>query len=336
MTAPTIYYSDDAGAPVVSQGADSLYQILRACLIDGYGSKTAAGWSVVYDDWATNGVLTITNALATGILGLKRFNETTYGPGLFVCEAMIDSVTPVNARSGKYGINNLDSLTDSAGYQRAQFSPDTHTNWVVVANDNTVLFFSGPSSGLYSAQNQSNGGVAFMAFGALVSGVGVDNDTLGNFAVVGGNHRLSLSSSYSYGLVGNVGSTSASIGGGTVFYKDGAIGVGTLPQLLFPISDQGDQLKFTTRYLPLAPVSVVQKRQNVSGGSDIGLLPMLFSCREMSSYNTTVSILTVQQYFDTSLMSLRDSITVGGKSLTLCSLGWYSYAFISLDVGDWL
>ena len=33
--APTIYRYDDVGAPVITDGRDRLYQILKACLIDG-------------------------------------------------------------------------------------------------------------------------------------------------------------------------------------------------------------------------------------------------------------------------------------------------------------
>ncbi|MBP6260913.1 MAG: hypothetical protein KA204_08700 [Chromatiaceae bacterium] len=40
----TLFRSDDVGAPVLSGTAGSLITVLDACLVNGYGSKAAAGW----------------------------------------------------------------------------------------------------------------------------------------------------------------------------------------------------------------------------------------------------------------------------------------------------
>lgn len=50
MAAPTIYRSTDASAPTLSGQAGSLIGLLDACLVDGYGSKAAAGWGKAYTD----------------------------------------------------------------------------------------------------------------------------------------------------------------------------------------------------------------------------------------------------------------------------------------------
>ena len=44
----TVYRSTDASAPVLSNANGSLIAVLRACLVDGYGSKAAAGWTAPY------------------------------------------------------------------------------------------------------------------------------------------------------------------------------------------------------------------------------------------------------------------------------------------------
>jgi hypothetical protein len=44
MTVRT-YYSTDTSAPVLSGTAGAAVGVLSACLVDGYGSRTAAGWS---------------------------------------------------------------------------------------------------------------------------------------------------------------------------------------------------------------------------------------------------------------------------------------------------
>lgn len=337
MGAPTIYYYDDVDAPVITPGADSFYQIMRACLIDGYGSKAAAGWSVVYDDWATSGVLTITNVLQTGILGLKRFSETSFGPGLFVCEAMIDSVTPVNARSGYNELTTLDDLTDTSGYQRAQFRNVTHAKWVVIANENTVFFWSGDDDELFSAQNQQNGTIAFLGFGAMRNDQGLNDNDLGNFAIIGGNYRQAKSGSPTYTMLYDVGRTSGPSGHGTIFYSAGQLAAGEAGGLCYPWSCTSyDVLVSDSRYMPLSAVYYVHRDYGMADGVGVGLWPMLFSSLTLANYTRGHSRVVLQNYFDASLASLRDTIMLDGKTLTACSCGWNLYAFVSLDAGDWL
>jgi len=43
-----IYKSTDSGAPVLTGQFGSLTTLLDACLVNGYGSKPAAGWSIAY------------------------------------------------------------------------------------------------------------------------------------------------------------------------------------------------------------------------------------------------------------------------------------------------
>lgn len=339
-SSPTIYSYDDPGAPVITPGADSFYQIMRACLIDGYGSKAAAGWSVVYDDWATNGVLTITNALQTGILGLKRFDEVSFGPGLFVCEAMIDSVTPVNARSGYNELTTLDDLTDTSGYQRAQFSSAPHEKWVVIANENTALFWNGSDDALFSAQNQSNGGVSFLCFGAMQNDMGLNDADLGNFAIIGGNHRLVQSSSYTYSMNFDAGRVTGSADHSTAFYVDGVYAIGLKGTVCWPfVTANYTRQIANTRYMPLSPVYMTEfsaVNYNEGVGSGVGQWPMLLSSHTISGRYSDVARSVVQNYFASNLSSLRDTITLGGKVLTVCSCGWDLYAFVSLDASDWL
>jgi hypothetical protein len=44
----TVYRSDDASAPVLSGSVGSLITVLDACLVNGYGTKSAAGWSKAF------------------------------------------------------------------------------------------------------------------------------------------------------------------------------------------------------------------------------------------------------------------------------------------------
>ena len=50
---PTIYSSQDAGAPQLSTTPGAMNTVIKACLITGYGDKSPAGWEAVYEDIAT-------------------------------------------------------------------------------------------------------------------------------------------------------------------------------------------------------------------------------------------------------------------------------------------
>lgn len=43
-----VYRSSDAGAPTLDGSAGSLIAVLKACLVDGYGAKTGAGWTMPF------------------------------------------------------------------------------------------------------------------------------------------------------------------------------------------------------------------------------------------------------------------------------------------------
>ena len=51
MASPvTIYRWDDVGAPQIVDGKPSEYMnMLKKCLVEGYGSKASLGWTVVDD-----------------------------------------------------------------------------------------------------------------------------------------------------------------------------------------------------------------------------------------------------------------------------------------------
>jgi len=46
--------SDDVGAPTLTGEPGKMVALLKACLVDGFGAKSAAGWTVPYEDAANN------------------------------------------------------------------------------------------------------------------------------------------------------------------------------------------------------------------------------------------------------------------------------------------
>lgn len=65
MAAPTVYRSTDASAPTLDGQKGSLITVLKACLVNGYGAKTAAGWTIALDD-AVNHKIIFRNNAVTG------------------------------------------------------------------------------------------------------------------------------------------------------------------------------------------------------------------------------------------------------------------------------
>ncbi|HBS41283.1 MAG TPA: hypothetical protein DEA26_01285 [Oceanospirillales bacterium] len=330
--APIRYAYDDAGAPVLSDVTDCLYQILKACLVDGYGGKSAAGWSVVYDDWSGSGVFTITNALQTFVLGLKKFSGSIYGPGIFICEAMINASTPVNARSGRYYLSSLDDLTEAGEFQRGQFyNLPNAGQFVMYANDNAFHLFSGPTGDLFNSHNTDGDDICFWGSGAMFNAQGLADGDLGNGAVWVGNYRRYQSSSPGYTVMTDYSSNWH----GTQFYSDGSAALSETWMQLQPFSQSTYNATINisgSRYLPLAPAMALSRSDN----ADIGIVPGLYSCPQIVSYQQSIARSVLRQYFDTSLQTLKDTIELGGKTFTACNLGWDIYGMISLEPEDWL
>lgn len=52
--AVNVYRSSDANAPKLDKTANCLATILKACLVTGYGTKSAAGWTMPFEDTAAD------------------------------------------------------------------------------------------------------------------------------------------------------------------------------------------------------------------------------------------------------------------------------------------
>jgi hypothetical protein len=55
MSVPVVYRSTDSGAPVITTALGAMVTLLDACLVNGYGSKPAAGWAKSFT--GTNGAV---------------------------------------------------------------------------------------------------------------------------------------------------------------------------------------------------------------------------------------------------------------------------------------
>lgn len=174
MPAPTIYKSSDSGAPTLDGQAGSLIAVLDACLVNGYGSKAAAGWTKPYSGTNTavyqpvdghpldvndNGAGAGTTQEAT-VRGYESMTAVATGTNPF----------PTTAQQAAPGIYIRKSTTATS----------TARGWVLIADGYTFHLFTLPADTTSAYQGFSYGrfysfksGDAYrtMIFGKTVSGV---------------------------------------------------------------------------------------------------------------------------------------------------------------------
>lgn len=337
MGAPTVYYYDDPGAPVISSAQDGFYQILRACLVDGYGSKPAAGWSVVYDDWAASGNFSIENAAQTGVFGMARA-ASGKPPFVFIADAMIDAASPVNGVSGRDAITTTTAFVegDSVYTRRASGGGYTPTHWCVVANDNfAVLFTHHNLAGLFTSSLLSGGNddkwrscVAFGVANSLRGYGSVSAPEAGNFLMLGGRSTRSL---YSSSYVSQSGwADSADCGCVSQEYVGGSSDVVVLPFYGKPSSIPTGVDAVVE--LPLSPLSVfaTPAASALVSGEQIFTVPCLASSFLLGGY--------VGRSFDLVYPlaePLRGRTTVAGREQLWGPVPGCGVLFVSLAADDW-
>jgi len=140
MGIPTVYHSSDAGAPVLSGAAGSLVAVLKACLVDGYGAKAGAGWSMPFvDGMAQNAVFRNVESRAL------RVQDDGLAPNP---DSRWARVTGAAVAAG------LDTLTDpfpgatvDAGWLKSDAADADSKEWFVIADDKRFYFFPHTQTG---------------------------------------------------------------------------------------------------------------------------------------------------------------------------------------------
>lgn len=154
----TMYRMTDAGAPgwqayAQYETAKRTMQIIKACLVDGYGSKGPAGWSLVYEDTtAGKHRMAISN-------GNGAVEFVTWGAGSIAIFVWEELTTPGTGRLGtdpwatviSAGANGLSSnnnpLPGTSSNQVAGLRPDywgtpysNNSEWTIVADEKSFWF----------------------------------------------------------------------------------------------------------------------------------------------------------------------------------------------------
>lgn len=135
-----LYQSTDASAPTLSGSAGALLTVLDAVLVNGYGSQTAAGWTIAF-----TGTNQRQYAPAAGGSGCQLYiNDAAPGAGTGK-EARFNGFktgTALGAGTGQFPTTGQMSAPSGALVIRKSTTADaTARAWTIIADGNTIYMF---------------------------------------------------------------------------------------------------------------------------------------------------------------------------------------------------
>lgn len=153
-----IYRSNDAGAPVLNGQLGSLITVLTKCLVDGYGSKAAAGWTLALSG-TNKAIFQNSPTLGTGTYyriqdnGLTKVSYSTVQGNIASLCGMtsytnIDTPTlpfPRVIAGGDYHSSDSYGVTIQKRKEH-DVNPSYTAPWIVVADERTCYLITGWAS----------------------------------------------------------------------------------------------------------------------------------------------------------------------------------------------
>lgn len=195
MTRPvTVYRWDDAGAPQRSPAnAEAIVNILKKCLVEGYGAKAPLGWTLEYED-APNAVAVFRNSPVNGSGGYFRIRPYNIPTNAYIYTQSAMAATGANPED-LFNPGYLNSIPTDASL----------TRWVLVGDDVSFYLI------LHNTTINYNTTVPEIAmfFGDFVSIVPTDN---ARFICLGANNNSTSSALTVNHTSNNLGAISASSG----------------------------------------------------------------------------------------------------------------------------
>lgn len=158
MGAPIVYRFDDDGAPALTSADNTKFiNLLKACLVDGYGGKPGAGWTMPYiSDNGDKAAFRNNPAAGTGFyMQVSYPNADNHLPCIRAYESMSsvdDGVNPFYADT-----DNLKGIAISGGRNQTIARP-----WLLVADDRLFWFVCWIED-TYTSTNRSN--IKMLCFG---------------------------------------------------------------------------------------------------------------------------------------------------------------------------
>lgn len=127
---PRLYLSTDPGAPALTPTAGSFIALLRACLVDGYGTKPPAGWSMPWSSGSPPTRAAFRQGARSGYLTFDLYvDNSTQDVGLAGYEQVEgqDTGTGRFPAPGTFGVRSLGRTT---------------SGWVLLADHRTFYFWT--------------------------------------------------------------------------------------------------------------------------------------------------------------------------------------------------
>lgn len=158
MSAPKIYMSSDANAPVMSGTLGSLVNVLNKCLVAGYGDKSPAGWTMPFVN-------------VEGTKACFRNNATT-GTGFFLqVDHSLNATTPTvkafeNMSDVDTGTYNFTSVNYT--FKTSSTSGTTARPWILIADDRFFYLFCAATITAFPIIATTRS-CAYLLFGDIVS-----------------------------------------------------------------------------------------------------------------------------------------------------------------------
>jgi hypothetical protein len=139
MAAPVIYRSSDGSAPVLTGTAGDLVNLLDKCLVAGYGSKAAAGWTKPYT--ATNAAVFRMGAGNQFYLDVNDNGASNGLTGASGQEAAVRGYEAMTAAST--GTNPFPTTAQvaaaTANWRKSATANATARGWFMVADDRSFI-----------------------------------------------------------------------------------------------------------------------------------------------------------------------------------------------------
>lgn len=145
--AVTVYRWDDPGAPQIGSGDlwPGILNILKKCLVEGYGTKTAVGWTVEYED-VPGAKCVFRNDPVEGSGGYVQFQKQNDSVIWLKCATLMLGIDEYVNPSYMYSFNLLSTTTTNFN----------NCFWLLIAT----------KYGFYLYFSQNNGNGAFYGNGA--------------------------------------------------------------------------------------------------------------------------------------------------------------------------
>lgn len=167
MTAPIVYRWDDTGAPVARGELESLIQILSACLVTGYGSKSAAGWTKPYDDGLDTRAIFRNDATSgTGMYFYVDATNNNYVKSFYV--QGYESCTGLDTRSFPISGDSMPEMIMSSVNSAAARC------WILIADARCFYLFVWRGSDGTSTLANNDYDSAHLFFGDILSSFSTD------------------------------------------------------------------------------------------------------------------------------------------------------------------